>query len=172
MLVSYSLLHPQTDFRNRCIICRRNKLKCDGQTPCQRCQTVNKPCQYPEQDALNSEVATSRDRVGFLEELLQCLRPDIETDVESLRSHVLALREISRQPMAVEAGEHSTQTPESHFSPSKSLSKALVDGESGPIVLEAANAHATSIMVHNQGKTRKFPSAHILVVERFMNLRF
>lgn len=71
--------------------------------------------------------------------------------------------------MADDVGENCARTPESS---SGSNENSSIEGQSGAIVLEATNTLATSIMVHNQGKTREFSSLQSSLIERFINHRF
>ncbi|USP76836.1 hypothetical protein yc1106_04110 [Curvularia clavata] len=85
-----------------CDECRRLKEKCEGGTPCKRCRHLRRTCIFnnthaptarrgPDAAASLKEVKELRDRVRYMETLLNHHFPRLPLDVETLRSTCEAL---------------------------------------------------------------------------------
>ncbi|KAM0424908.1 hypothetical protein ACHAPT_009964 [Fusarium lateritium] len=72
--------------RKACVPCRSNKLKCDGLSPCQRCQTSKAACRFQEGVTSESnETLQASERESILESILRSRNIDIPRDLNALR---------------------------------------------------------------------------------------
>ncbi|KAF4987036.1 hypothetical protein FDECE_15632 [Fusarium decemcellulare] len=74
--------------RKACVPCRTNKLKCDGLSPCQRCQTARASCRFVEGSALETNsIPQPSEREALLEAILRSCNIEVPKDLDSLRSY-------------------------------------------------------------------------------------
>ncbi|KAI8659161.1 Zn(2)-C6 fungal-type domain-containing protein [Fusarium sp. Ph1] len=73
------MLRPKGRNITACYDCHRQKVKCSGEQPCQRCATRQKPCLYPKQDTI----------VPVPESYLQRIDRSLNELTEAIRSHTL-----------------------------------------------------------------------------------
>ncbi|RTE82884.1 hypothetical protein BHE90_002557 [Fusarium euwallaceae] len=73
------MLRPKGRNITACYDCHRQKVKCSGEQPCQRCAARQKPCLYPKQDAI----------VPVPESYLQRIDRSLNELTEAIRNHTL-----------------------------------------------------------------------------------
>jgi hypothetical protein len=141
-----------------CEHCRKNKLKCNGETPCGRCTGSKRQCQYLEvrSPTVPWHPSTARDeRLQILERIFAKLHPDIPIDSNGLESFY-----------SNSVGTASTDVYEPHSEPLATGDREDVDRDDSDdnhhlhpepdnVGLGSTPAPAASMTVINQGKTRK-----------------
>lgn len=72
-----------------CATCRRKKIKCNGQTPCDHCSHLNLPCEYPNNKPRKSRLKTSLEMVQNRLDRLESLLFKIALRVGDLDNHTI-----------------------------------------------------------------------------------
>lgn len=69
-----------------CAECKKQKLKCLGKYPCDRCLSKDIPCKQEPQVRISREVLTSSNqRLSYMEAIIKTTFPGIETSVEQMK---------------------------------------------------------------------------------------
>ncbi|KAL5340188.1 fungal-specific transcription factor domain-containing protein [Aspergillus crustosus] len=71
-----------------CERCRRNRAKCNGGNPCERCVTIDRQCQYIETpvQSQGGSSSTVTEKLSLLEDIFSTLHPETALDADSLRA--------------------------------------------------------------------------------------
>ncbi|AQZ13981.1 hypothetical protein BZL39_M00270 [Zygosaccharomyces parabailii] len=84
-----------------CAECKRQKLKCVGEHPCDRCLSKGIQCKQEPRIRVSQEtLATSLQRLSYMEAIINTAFPGIETSVEQLK---LKLAELNGDAKAKDA---------------------------------------------------------------------
>ncbi|KAH8653604.1 fungal-specific transcription factor domain-containing protein [Xylariales sp. PMI_506] len=150
--------------KSACDNCRTRRLKCNGQTPCERCTTAKKSCRYSDfpPSSTHSTPKPTRggvndEKVNLLEQIIGQIQPDVALDVASLRRYCATLKseqtrnssrhESINSVRAVSGENDEAQYPEIG---DENTEQAHFDSE---LVVDSNLAPKATVTVVNQGKT-------------------
>ena len=166
-MASSQLTGPPALSRFSCEHCRSHKLRCNGSTPCERCEAGNRPCSYttisgspvtavpsPPRSTASRAAAVGRRDAEALRETVECVGPRSPSQSRGPTTTKRTESDLAwptTRPQQQSLAVQRSRRP----SPACAVVPTAKRRQQPEIVLSTTSPPAASLTVINQWKTRK-----------------